>query len=550
MFPRLISFLLLFPSCFAFAQTKILFDATKAETAGQADWIIDADQWNLNWNPNAYTNASNWHSNAQKIPIPAQSGIMATTNENFWVGGISAWAVDCAKKGYTVETLPWNGQITYGNASNLQDLSNYKVYIVCEPNIMFSAAEKTAIMQFVQNGGGLFMVSDHTVSDRNGDGDDSPAIWNNLMTNNSVQNNPFGITFDLQNFSGTYSNLASSLSASDSILHGTMGNVTKVQWANGTSMTLSTTNNPTVKAVVYKTGTSGNTNVLFAYARYGNGKVCAIGDSSPCDDGTGNPSSNLTLYNGYFTDAAGNHQRLLMNATIWLATANPTSVTATITATGNTSFCQGGTVLLNANTGTGYTYQWRLNGTVIPGATNSSYTVSQAGNYTVTINSTANSNVIAVVVFSTPTPTVVNTSNTLSASGGPYAAYAWYLNGTAIAGATNATYLATQNGTYKVNVTTTDGCTGFSPNLNVTLVGIDDVNGNKIAIHPNPTKNLIQIDGLVPATIMVFSLEGKLVAEVHQKNMVSLVDLPNGIYQLSIFDANNNLLLNEKIVKE
>jgi hypothetical protein len=43
-----------------------------------------------------------------------------------------------------------------------------------------------------------------------------------------------------------------------------------------------------------------------------------MGDSSPPDDGTGNPS--CTLYNGYFTDAAGNHQLLLMNATIWLAT--------------------------------------------------------------------------------------------------------------------------------------------------------------------------------------------------------------------------------------
>ena len=184
------------------AQVKILFDATKAQTAGQADWVVDADQWNLNWNPNAYTGTSNWHSNAQRIPTAAQSGITASTSETYWTGALSAWGVDCAKKGYTVETLPWNGTITYGNTSNAQDLSNYKVYIVCEPNIQFTAAEKTAIMHFVQNGGGLFMVSDHTVSDRNGDGWDSPAIWNDLMTTNSVQANPFGITFDLQNFSG------------------------------------------------------------------------------------------------------------------------------------------------------------------------------------------------------------------------------------------------------------------------------------------------------------------------------------------------------------
>jgi hypothetical protein len=76
--------------------------------------------------------------------------------------------------------------------------------------------------------------------------------------------------------------------------------------------------NASVKGVVYATGSSfGNANVMCAYARVGNGKVAAIGDSSPTDDGTGDP--NDVLYNGYTLDAAGNHQRLLMNITIWLA---------------------------------------------------------------------------------------------------------------------------------------------------------------------------------------------------------------------------------------
>jgi hypothetical protein len=548
MFSRLITLFLVLVSTQVFAQTKILFDCTKAETAGQADWIIDADVFNLNWNPNAYTGSSNWHSNAQKIPTPAQSGITLSTNENYWTGGISAWAVDCAKKGYMVETLPWNGQITYGNGSNAQDLSNYKVFVVCEPNIMFTASEKTAMMNFVQNGGGLFIVSDHNNSDRNGDGYDSPNIWNDFFTNNSVQANPFGITFDLQDFSGTYNNMAG-LPSTDSILHGTMGSVTQVKWSNGTSMTLNTTNNATVKAVCYKTGTSGNTNVLFAYARYGNGKVCAIGDSSPCDDGTGNPSSNLTLYNGYFTDAAGNHQKLLMNATIWLATGNSSSITATITPAGNPTFCQGGSVVLNANTGAGYTYQWKLNNSAISGATSASYTATQAGNYTVTINGTATSMITVVVVNPLPTPTVVNTANTLSVAGGPYSAYVWYLNGSAISGATNATYVATQNGNYKVYVTTSAGCSAYATQIAVTIVGVSEVSERKLSIHPNPTNGLINIDGVTPSTIQVFSTDGRLMKEEHQKTVVSIAELPEGIYYLQLWDAQNNLLLKEKLVK-
>lgn len=304
------------------AQVKILFDATKAQTAGNADWVLDADAWDLGWTPNAVVSSSHTGANPQRIPTPAQSGITASTPETYWKGALSNWGIDCVKKGYTVETLPYNGSITYGNTSNAQDLSNYKVFIVDEPNIKFTTAEKTALMNFVQNGGGLFMISDHTVSDRNNDGWDSPAIWNDFMTTNSIQANPFGISFDLQNFSETSSNVVAV--ASDSIIHGPMGSVTQVKWSNGTSMTLTPSANSSVKAVVYKTSSAaGNSNALVAYARYGSGKVAAIGDSSPADDGTGNP--NATLYNGYTGDANGNHQKLLMNITIWLATSNAVS---------------------------------------------------------------------------------------------------------------------------------------------------------------------------------------------------------------------------------
>lgn len=472
----LLLFLLTIAHLCSFAQTKILFDATKAETAGSADWIIDADLFNLNWNPNAYTGVNNYHSNAQRFPTPAQSGVTASTAETFWKGGISNWAIDCAKKGYTVETLPYTGQITYGNTSNPQDLSNYKVYIVCEPNILFSAAEKTAIMQFVQNGGGLFMVADHTVSDRNGDGDDSPDIWNDLMSNNTIQTNPFGISFNLQNFSGISTAMAT-LPTSDSIKYGTAGTVTQVQWASGTSMTINPAVNATVKAVVYKSGTtpSGNNNVLFAYARYGNGKVAAIGDSSPCDDGTGNTNTNITLYNGYTGDASGNHQKLLMNATIWLASNN---LSATITPAGPTTFCQGNSVLLNANTGTNYTYQWKLNGTAITGATGSSYAATQTGSYTVTINNSVTSNAVNVTVNAAPIASISNSGATTFCAGGSVNligttgtgySYQWKQNGSAITGATTSSYTATQTGAYTIAITNATSCTATSTAMNVTV---------------------------------------------------------------------------------
>ncbi len=311
---------------YSFSQVKILFDATKAETAGNADWVIDADNFNLDYNPDATLGGN--ESNAQQTPTPSQNNITSSTSETFWTGGISAWGIDAVKAGFYVETLPYNGRITYGDSTNPQDLSNYKVFVVCEPNIPFTNDEKTAILQFVYNGGGLFMISDHYQSDRNGDGYDSPTIWNDLMLNNTVESNPFGITFDDANFDETNANIATI--PEDSILHGPWGDVTDMQFFAGTSISLNPSKNPTVKGLVYEQGyISGNYYVMAACARYGHGKVVAIGDSSPADDGTGD--SNDNLYDGWRGDANGNHERFFMNATIWLATENVSESKTTIT---------------------------------------------------------------------------------------------------------------------------------------------------------------------------------------------------------------------------
>ncbi len=307
--------LVLFLSLSLDSQVKILFDATKAETAGNADWVIDADNWNLGYNPYPYIGGN--EANAQRYPTPSEQNITPSTSEDYWTGGISAWGVELAKAGYIVETLPYDGSITYGDPSNPQDLANYKVFIVCEPNILFTASEKNAIINFVRNGGGLFMISDHDNSDRNGDGYDSPYIWNDLMQNNSVEENPFGITFDYADFTEQTDNIP--YSPDNPILNGPYGSVSLVEFYGGTSLTLSPSDNPSVRGLVYRRGYSntGNTGVMCAYATYGNGKVVAMGDSSPADDGTGDTGDHL--YDGWYEDANGNHRKLILNATVWLA---------------------------------------------------------------------------------------------------------------------------------------------------------------------------------------------------------------------------------------
>jgi hypothetical protein len=304
--------------CSSQAQIKILFDASKAQSAGNADWVVDANSYNISYSTgNPVANTGGNEANPSRYPTPAQTGITSSTTETYWKGGLSAWGLEAAQAGYLIETLPIGAAITYGNTSNPQDLSNYKVFVVVEPNILFSTAEKTAILQFVFNGGGLMLVGNHDGSDRNNDGSDSRQVWNDLMSNNSVQANPFGFSFDAVSISQTTSNIMNNPS-SDPVMNGSFGVVSQMQYAAGATMTMNPTQNASIKGLVYRTGSAkANNNVMALRCVFGVGRVVAIGDSSPCDDGTGD--TNDTLYDGWFSDASGNHRIFLMNATAWLA---------------------------------------------------------------------------------------------------------------------------------------------------------------------------------------------------------------------------------------
>ncbi len=279
----------------ASVQKKFLFDATKAETAGNADWILDADNGVIN-----------------RFPTPLQANVTSSSSESFWTGANSAWGIDLVKQGHLVEQLPPGTAITYGTTA-AQDLNNYDVYIVVEPNIRFTSAEKNAILNFVKNGGGLFMVSDHNISDRNNDGWDSPNIWNDLMSTNTIATNPFGFSFNLDNISQATTNRLST--TTNTILNSALGSVSGIKYSNGATMNIS--NTAVAKGLIWKAGiTQSTASIMTLQATFGLGRVVSVGDSSPADDGTGQPGNNL--FPGW-TDLSGAHRKLHLNGSLWLA---------------------------------------------------------------------------------------------------------------------------------------------------------------------------------------------------------------------------------------
>ena len=302
---------------------SFLFDATKAETAGSADWVIDADAHNLKvtvGNGSGTVGTGGNDSNPQRYPTPDQTNIVANTPETYWQGGLSAWGIDLVKHGQHVETLPYNGHITWKDGTNPQDLTNYNVFVLTEPNILFTAAEKAAIINFVKNGGGLFMVSDHSnpLSDRNNDNADSVAVLNDLMTN-SAQNNPFGVRFNGDNISPKTGNVDTN--ADDPVINGAAGVATNFAYNAGSSLTVNTNQNASTAIAIWNTGTRTSSNAIFIYGTYGAGKFVATGDSSPFDDGTGDPNDSLYFTEGY-ADPSTSNGKVILNAALWLVSTN------------------------------------------------------------------------------------------------------------------------------------------------------------------------------------------------------------------------------------
>ncbi|MBL7719898.1 MAG: hypothetical protein JNL72_13755 [Flavipsychrobacter sp.] len=167
--------------------------------------------------------------------------------------------------------------------------------------------------------------------------------------------------------------------------------------------------------------------------------------------------------------------------TLPFETSCPNAV-AVVSYTGPTTFCQGDSLVLSAQTDPNYTYQWRLNGTDIPGAIDSTYAVVASGSYQVKVSNgvgCTTTSLPAVPVTVNPAPPAVISGNlsicysgsvTLSANTGTGLTYQWQENGVDIPGATNTTYATTDSGSFTVRVTiTATGCSATSAPADVVI---------------------------------------------------------------------------------
>ena len=151
-----------------------------------------------------------------------------------------------------------------------------------------------------------------------------------------------------------------------------------------------------------------------------------------------------------------------------------------------------------------------------------------------------------IIVNSLPEiPIITKNENTLTSS--VSTGNQWYLDNASILGATNQTYIYTQNGKYWVSVTNEFGCTAVSEEMDIDDVGIAEThcNASLLRVYPNPTSNQLKIKNeelREKAEYTIYSIVGQVVMvgknlSVCPENNEIVLDvshLASGMYFLKI----------------
>ncbi|MDH5366146.1 MAG: choice-of-anchor D domain-containing protein [Cyclobacteriaceae bacterium] len=251
-----------------------------------------------------------------------------------------------------------------------------------------------------------------------------------------------------------------------------------------------------------------------------------------------------------------------------VAVSCPAITTPVVTITAEDAIT--GEFTLSSSIATGN--QWFLDGSAIAGATAQTYVTTVFGSYSVQVSSYAGrctsalSTAVAVSCPVITTPVVTITAEdaitgefTLSSSSAT--GNQWFLDGVAIAGATNQTYLTSVWGSYSVQVSSHAGkCeSAMSDPLAVLITGSEaDISNTEIKLWPNPAADKItfSLKGTSSNEFIMYriiDLTGMVVEQDKVKlsgisHEMKINHLKQGMYMLVLQDGNK--IINHKFIKE
>jgi PKD repeat protein len=145
-----------------------------------------------------------------------------------------------------------------------------------------------------------------------------------------------------------------------------------------------------------------------------------------------------------------------------------------------------------------------------------------------------------------PNPVVTRYGNDTLRTGN-FSSYQWILNGSLISGATNATYITTQNGSYSVVVIDQNGCSDTSTVMLLTNVGLSNiVYANDLRLYPNPNNGLfiLESSSCTGKEMLIYDVVGRVVADQVIRSDKQTIDLnvSEGTYTLVIKGMENKTI--------
>ncbi len=119
--------------------------------------------------------------------------------------------------------------------------------------------------------------------------------------------------------------------------------------------------------------------------------------------------------------------------------------------------------------------------------------------------------------------------------------YQWYLNGSAITGATNSFYVPLVNGTYTVVVTGGEGCSATSEPYEFAVTGVAGVHGAGMHTTHATGSDVVMVSGATaPFSFRLLDIAGRLIANEQGTGanwQYNISALPEGVYTAVVNDV-------------
>ena len=337
------------------------------------------------------------------------------------------------------------------------------------------------------------------------------------------------------------------------VVSGTCGTLTSTAANLTVNATTAITSQPTAKVVC------AGTSATFSIAASGTALTYQWRKGGMNINGA--TAATYTINNPATTDA-GTYDVVVagtcgvVTSTAATLTVNAIPSTLTIATSGVNTFCQGENVTLTSSAANGN--QWFKDGVAITGATSQTYVATVSGNYTVrsTISNCPSALSVAVAVTVKPlpaTPVISASGNILTSSAAT--GNQWYLNSTAINGATGVMHRVQASGLYTVRVTE-NGCSTLSAvyNFVATAVGAPENWNGEVSIYPNPVFQTLYVKNNTGRKLQVQLYDG-LGRKVYEGQLsgtegrIPVTGLTNGTYHLLITDVVRNKTISQSIIK-